>query len=75
MDSLTPLMLTTKQIVSLDQQRLNIRAESGAAIARVHIIRAMIDSLEKSAIDLSQCQSEDDIRVLFTGRLQGSASA
>ena len=73
MDSLTPLMLTTKQIVSLDQQRLNIRAESGAAIARVHIIRAMIDSL--ADIDLSQCRSENDIRVLFTERLQGSATA
>ena len=73
--SRTPLQLTRKQIVSLDQQRLNIRAANGTALARVQIVRALIDGLQKADVDLSQCQSEEDIRVLLTERLQGSPPA
>ena len=68
----TPLMLTRNQIVSLDRQRLNIRSANGEALARVQIVRALIDGLQEAHIDLSQCRSEEDIRVLFTERLQGS---
>jgi hypothetical protein len=57
------------QIVFLDRLGADIRAASGVAISRAHVIRALIDALSESDLDLTGTRSEADLKAILTARL------
>jgi hypothetical protein len=59
------IVLLNRQIVYLDRLSADIRARTGAVVKRTEIIRALIDSLAESAIDLTSIEGEDDLRRLL----------
>src|SRR5512134_2258915 len=52
------VVLFDRQIVFLDRLSADIRASSGVAISRAHVIRALIDALGESDLDLTGTRSE-----------------
>jgi hypothetical protein len=54
------VVLFDRQIVFLDRL---------GAISRAHVIRALIDSLSESDLDLTGTRSEADLRAVLTARL------
>jgi hypothetical protein len=65
------VVLFDRQIVFLDRLGADIRAASGGAISRAHVIRALIDALTESDLDLTLMRSESDLKALLTARLGG----
>ncbi len=63
------VVLFDRQIVFLDRLCADIRAASGVAISRAHVIRALIDSLTESDLDLTATRSESELRAIITARL------
>lgn len=56
------VVLLNRQIVFLDRLSADIRSASGAVVKRAEILRALIDALAESRIDLTQARSEKDVR-------------
>lgn len=56
------VVLLDKQIHWLDKLATEIRFNTKVAISRAEILRAMINAVEESGIDLSEIISEDDIK-------------
>ena len=63
------VVLFDRQIVFLDRLGADIRAASGVAISRAHVIRALIDALSESDLDLTGTRSENDLKAILTARL------
>ena len=63
------VVLFDRQIVFLDRLGADIRAASGVAISRAHVIRALVDALGESDLDLTGTRSENDLRAMLTARL------
>jgi hypothetical protein len=63
------VVLFDLQIVFLDRLGADIRAASGVAISRAHVIRALIDALTESDLDLTGTRSEADLKAILTARL------
>jgi hypothetical protein len=63
------VVLFDRQIVFLDRLCADIRATSGVAISRAHVIRGLVDALTESDVDLTGTRSEADLRALLTARL------
>jgi len=63
------VVLFDRQIVFLDRLGADIRAASGVAISRAHVIRALIDALSESDLDLTGMRSEADLKAILTARL------
>jgi hypothetical protein len=63
------VVLFDRQIVFLDRLGADIRAASGVAISRAHVIRALIDALSESDLDLTGTRSEADLKAILTTRL------
>lgn len=63
------VVLFDRQIVFLDRLGADIRASSGVAISRAHVIRALIDALSASDLDLTGTRSEADLKAILTARL------
>lgn len=63
------VVLFDRQIVFLDRLGADIRAASGVAISRAHVIRALIDALGESDLDLTGTRSEADLKTILTARL------
>jgi hypothetical protein len=63
------VVLFDRQIVFLDRLCADIRATSGVAVSRAHVVRALIDGLAESDLDLTGTRSEADLRALITARL------
>ena len=63
------VVLFDRQIVFLDRLGADIRATSGVAISRAHVIRALIDALGESDLDLTGTRSEADLKAILTARL------
>jgi len=63
------VVLFDRQIVYLDRLGADIRAASGVAISRAHVIRALIDALSESDLDLTGTRSEADLKAILTARL------
>ena len=63
------VVLFDRQIVFLDRLGADIRAASGVAISRAHVIRALIDALSESDLDLTSTRSEADLKAVLTARL------
>jgi hypothetical protein len=67
------VVLLDRQIVYLDRLGADIRAASSTAIKRAHIIRALIDALSESDLDLTGTRSEADLEAILTARLRRRA--
>ena len=63
------VVLFNRQIVFLDRLAANIRAQSGAAISRAQLIRALIDAVADADIDLTTSKSEQDLKATLLARL------
>ena len=63
------VVLFDRQIVFLDRLNADIRSASGVAVSRAHVIRALIDALSESDLDLTGTRSEADLRAILTARL------
>jgi hypothetical protein len=63
------VVLFNRQIVFLDRLASNIRAQSGAAISRAQLIRALVDALSDGDIDLTTARSEQDLKATLLARL------
>lgn len=63
------VVLFDRQIVFLDRLCADIRATSGVAVSRAHVIRALIDALTESDLDLTGTRSEAELRAIITARL------
>jgi hypothetical protein len=47
----------------------NIRAQSGAAISRAQLIRALLDAVADADVDLTMSRSETDLKATILARL------
>jgi hypothetical protein len=63
------VVLFNRQIVFLDRLAANIRAQSGAAISRAQLIRALVDATSEANIDLTTAMSESDLKTTLLARL------
>ena len=63
------VVLFNRQIVFLDRLAANIRAQSGAAISRAQLIRALVDAVSDADVDLTSAQSEADLKTTILARL------
>ena len=63
------VVLFNRQIVFLDRLAANIRAQSGAAISRAQLIRALLDAVADADIDLTTAMSEADLKATLLSRL------
>ena len=63
------VVLFDRQIVHLDRLATDIRGRSGKAINRAEIIRALIDGLIESGMDITASGSEADLRARVARRL------
>jgi hypothetical protein len=63
------VVLFNRQIVFLDRLAANIRAQSGAAISRAQLIRALLDAVTDADIDLTSSMSEADLKATILTRL------
>lgn len=63
------VVLFNRQIVFLDRLAANIRAQSGAAISRAQLIRALLDAVADADIDLTAAMSEADLKATLLARL------
>jgi hypothetical protein len=63
------VVLFNRQIVFLDRLAANIRAQSGAAISRAQLIRALLDAVADADIDLTVARSEADLKRTMLARL------
>jgi len=63
------VVLFNRQIVFLDRLAANIRAQSGAAISRAQLIRALLDAVADADVDLTSSTSEADLKATLLARL------
>lgn len=63
------VVLFNRQIVFLDRVAASIRAQSGAAISRAQLIRALVDAVADADIDLTTATSEADLKTALLARL------
>jgi hypothetical protein len=62
-------VLFDRQIASLDRLAVTIRGKNGKVFNRTEIIRALIDGLIDSGMDISGTASEADLRARLARRL------
>ena len=65
------VVLFNRQIVFLDRLAANIRAQSGAAISRAQLIRALLDAVADADIDLTTARTEAELKAAILARLEG----
>jgi len=63
------VVLFDRQIVHLDRLATDIRVKNGKVINRAEIIRALIDGLIDSGLDITGAGSEADLRARVARRL------
>ncbi|MFQ5874247.1 MAG: hypothetical protein ACE5JL_10660 [Dehalococcoidia bacterium] len=65
-----PVELFDRQIAFLYHLTNDIRVKTGAYIKRAEIVRALIDALADSGIDLTTTRSEDELRAALTAAMK-----
>lgn len=63
------MVLFDRQILHLDRLATDIRSTSGKVLNRAEIIRALIDGLIDSGMDITSTASEADLRARVARRL------
>jgi 3-methyladenine DNA glycosylase/8-oxoguanine DNA glycosylase len=70
------VILTNRQVVFLDRLAADVREKCGAALQRAEVIRALVDALAESRLDLSAVDltdpdtRESNLKALFAARLK-----
>lgn len=64
------VVLLNRQVVFLDRLAATIREQTGATVKRAEILRALVDALAQSGLDLSGATSESAIKAALLGRLE-----
>lgn len=64
-------VLFDRQVVYLDRISNDIRAKTGAIIKRTEIIRALVDALAESDLDLTTTISEAEVKSVLAKKLGG----
>ena len=64
------VVLLNRHIVFLDRLAADIRERTGTAIKRAEIIRALIDVLAESDLDLTSATSAAELKALLAARPQ-----
>jgi hypothetical protein len=67
------VVMMDRQIVFLDRLVADIRATNGASISRAHLIRALVDALAESDLDLTSSRSEKDLTRAVAARFRRAA--
>lgn len=62
-------VLFNHQVVYLDRLSNDIRAKTGAVVRRTEIIRALVDALAESDLDLTTTTSEAEIKSVLAKKL------
>ena len=68
------MVLYDRQIIFLDRLITDIRASTGAIVKRTDIVRALIDGLIESNLDLTSVRDEADLKRLIRGVGQPAVS-
>jgi hypothetical protein len=63
------VVLFDRQITFLDELTGSIRTRNGAAISRAQLIRALVDALSEANVDLSRCESPNDVKRTLLSKL------
>ena len=63
------VVMMDRQLVYLDELAIEMRKASGAVIRRAEIIRALVDALAESGVDVSGATSEADLKNILTRHL------
>ncbi len=63
------VVLFKRQVVGLDRLGLDIRAHTGHPISRAEIIRALVDALLLSKMNIGNIASTDDLRARLAAKL------
>ena len=69
------VVLLNRHIVFLDRLATDIRERTGTAIKRAEIIRALIDVLAESDLDLTHATSAAELKALLAAQQRSSAGA
>ena len=64
------VVLYNRQIARLDRLAAEIRERSGNVVNRADIIRAVLEAVEDSKLDLTGATSAEDVRRLVLGKLK-----
>ena len=64
------VVLFNRQIVYLDRLALEMRQQTGAVVKRAELIRALIDALAASELDLTTATSEADVKDRLVAKLR-----
>lgn len=63
------VVLFNRQLVWLDRLSADIRAQTGAAVSRTEILRAMIDAVTDSGLNLNSEGTEADIKKTIRSKI------
>ena len=66
------VVLLDREIVFLDRLVADIRGATGTAITRANVIRALVDALAATDVDLTTCRSESELCAVLTKRLRSA---
>jgi hypothetical protein len=66
------VVLFDRQVIHLDRVATDIRGKGGKVLNRAEIIRALIDGLIDSGMDITAAGSEADLRTHVTRRLRSA---
>ena len=63
------VVLFERQVLALDRLTTRIRSKSGVNLTRAAIIRALLDALEESRLDITSVVSDTQLKRLLAKRL------
>jgi len=63
------VVLTTEEILWLDRLALDIRQKTGSAVSRAELIRAVVDAVMESGLDLTVEASESAVKSAVSAAL------
>jgi hypothetical protein len=66
------VVLFNRQIEFLDELAANIRAHNGTPVSRAQVIRALVDAVAASGVDLTPAGSEAEMKAFLLQRLARS---
>lgn len=65
------VLLLSRNVLFLDRLSLDIATRTGASIARAEILRALVEAVEESGLDLTGISTEEELKALLLDRLRG----
>jgi hypothetical protein len=68
------VVLRNSQIIELDQLSTAIRAKSGGVVQRAQLIRAFVDAVLESGLDLSDVHDEEEVKTIVSTKLRARRS-